>query len=84
MSFAEDMGHDMPADWYDDSRTTFTTIDCNIKASTDKAMLIEVVEKATGKKLISWVPKSKCQYNPNTKTIDIPDWLYSKLTFKEE
>tara|TARA_R110000796_G_scaffold248124_2_gene374561 strand:- start:15103 stop:15351 length:249 start_codon:yes stop_codon:yes gene_type:complete len=82
MSFAEDMGHDIPH--YDDmyQSVSITTIDCTIKASTDKAMLIEVIEGATSKKLTTWVPKSKCQYNANTKSVDIPDWLYSKLNFK--
>jgi len=84
MSFAEDMGHDIPSDDWNETSVSYTTIDCSVKTQTDKAMLIEVIDGATGKKLITWVPKSKCQYNPKTQSVDVPDWLYSKLTFKEE
>jgi hypothetical protein len=85
MSFAEDMGHDIPQyEDYGESRISYTTVDCTVKAETDKALLIEVIENGTERKLTSWVPKSKCQFNAKTKSVDIPDWLYSKLKFKEQ
>lgn len=59
-----------------------TTIDCTVQRETDKAMLIQVIENVSGKKLTTWIPKSKCTYDVKSSTVDIPDWLYEKIIFK--
>jgi len=87
MSFAEDMGHDIPPMWGEDgfdfgysnawgrSEEWVTTEDVTIEHETDKAYLVK--DNSTDSKF--WLPKSQVKFNEETKQFDIPKWLSDKL-----
>ncbi len=89
MSFAEDMGHDIPPMWGEEGcgetygylgrdwagESWVTTENVTIIHQTEKAYLIE--DNETKAKV--WLPKSQVKYDEETKQFDIPKWLSNKL-----
>ena len=85
MSFAEDMGHDIP-DYDSYEAPTFRRSDHNTKNKTrvlsgislvydtNKALLFEFNKKQY------WVPKSQIVLSSDGKEIEIPEWLIDKLS----
>ncbi len=91
MSFAEEMGHDIPNE-YDDDRGYYTEYGPNGTSGRvyvneepvirDVTEIITETEKAwlmdisvAGDVFRFWVPKSQCTLDQNKSTIEIPDWL---------